>query len=239
MKKNNILSLQNHTLSAILGLCILTMLIVTVASRASGDEIHKMTDELPNLGLLKDEIRQYYSSGKCESDRANLVNGAIEFIEHYDAKGKKPAIVSDVDDTAVSNYEGLEKLDFPLTFDLAEVVMWFASAKDPVIPSTLRLFKKAKSMGIKFFFITGRGGIYRSMTEKNLREAGYEGYDGLTLEPDDYMEKSVVPFKSGERKKLAAAGYTIVVNIGDQMSDLEGGYGEYKVKLPNPMYYVR
>ena len=86
MKKNDILSLQNHTLSAILGICILTILIISVVSRASGDEIHKMTDEMPNLDLLKDEIRQYYSSGKCERDRASLVNGAIEYIEHYDAR---------------------------------------------------------------------------------------------------------------------------------------------------------
>jgi len=31
-------------------------------------------------------------------------------------------------------------------------------------------------------------------------------------------------------------GYAIVVNIGDQMSDLDGGFAERTFKLPNPFY---
>ena len=46
-------------------------------------------------------------------------------------------------------------------------------------------------------------------------------------------------FKSGERKKLKDAGYTIVVNIGDQDSDLAGEPSLRSFKLPNPFYYLR
>ena len=55
----------------------------------------------------------------------------------------------------------------------------------------------------------------------------------------DLTAPSVVPYKSGERRKLVRAGYDIIVNIGDQASDLRGGFADHRVKLPNPMYLIR
>jgi hypothetical protein len=46
-------------------------------------------------------------------------------------------------------------------------------------------------------------------------------------------------FKTEVRRKLTAQGYIIVVNIGDQYSDLNGGYAERTYKLPNPFYLIR
>jgi predicted secreted acid phosphatase len=46
-------------------------------------------------------------------------------------------------------------------------------------------------------------------------------------------------YKSGERAKIVAAGYRIILNVGDQMSDLNGNpQAELSVKLPNPFYYL-
>jgi hypothetical protein len=44
---------------------------------------------------------------------------------------------------------------------------------------------------------------------------------------------SIVPFKSGERAKIEAAGYKII-----QDSDLAGGAAECGFKLPNPFYFI-
>ena len=33
-------------------------------------------------------------------------------------------------------------------------------------------------------------------------------------------------------------GFTILVNVGDQDSDLAGGHAVRPFKLPNPMYYI-
>jgi hypothetical protein len=33
-------------------------------------------------------------------------------------------------------------------------------------------------------------------------------------------------------------GYTILLSMGDQRSDLEGGYAERTFKLPNPYYWI-
>ena len=39
--------------------------------------------------------------------------------------------------------------------------------------------------------------------------------------------------------RLEAEGYTIIGNIGDQLSDLEGGHAERTFKLPNPFYLTK
>lgn len=73
---------------------------------------------------------------------------------------------------------------------------------------------------------------------KNLRSAGYNNWGGLFLKPMDYKEPSIIPFKSGTRQAIEAKGYTIVATIGDQFSDLKGGFAEKGFKLPNPYYYL-
>ena len=46
-------------------------------------------------------------------------------------------------------------------------------------------------------------------------------------------------YKSDERKKIVAAGYRMVMNVGDQWSDLNGEpRAEVSVKLPNPFYFL-
>lgn len=67
---------------------------------------------------------------------------------------------------------------------------------------------------------------------------GYLKWDGLYLKENDYREKSVIQYKSSTRKIIQEKGYTIVVNIGDQFSDLAGGYAEKMFKLPNPYYFI-
>ena len=64
----------------------------------------------------------------------------------------------------------------------------------------------------------------------------------MRTRPDDDHNASVVPFKSGERKKIQAGGYRIIANVGDQQSDLDGDkdgtYAECPFKMPNPFYFI-
>ena len=69
---------------------------------------------------------------------------------------------------------------------------------------------------------TGRPECLRAVTERNLQ---------INI-------RSAVELKAAERKKLVDRGYTIIVNMGDQMSDLDGGFAERTYKLPNPFYFV-
>ncbi|MGC1360115.1 MAG: HAD family acid phosphatase [Silvibacterium sp.] len=44
---------------------------------------------------------------------------------------------------------------------------------------------------------------------------------------------------SGGGAAIVKQGYTIVLNVGDQWSDLKGSpQAEFSVKLPDPFYYI-
>jgi len=66
---------------------------------------------------------------------------------------------------------------------------------------------------------------------------GYDGWTDLRMrEPGDQTEVRV--FKTAERAKIAARGFTIIANVGDQQSDLDGGYAERTFRVPNPFYFL-
>ena len=52
------------------------------------------------------------------------------------------------------------------------------------------------------------------------------------------MKCTTVEYKALTRRHIEAAGYDIVANFGDQYSDLQGGFADRTVKLPNPTYYL-
>jgi predicted secreted acid phosphatase len=93
---------------------------------------------------------------------------------------------------------------------------------------------------VDVFFITERPEGQRADTEANLKAAGYDHWEKLFLRPKDRPDgQTLSEYKSGERAKIVAMQYRIVLNIGDQLSDLVGGpQAEHSVKLPNPFYLI-
>jgi predicted secreted acid phosphatase len=47
-----------------------------------------------------------------------------------------------------------------------------------------------------------------------------------------------IQYKSGTRAYIESQGYDIVADLGDQFSDLEGGFADKTFKMPNPNYYL-
>ena len=152
-------------------------------------------------------------------------------------KSPKPlAVVFDIDETALSNYNDMVHLNFGGT--LAEINALADEGHDPAIPYTRTLFNYAKNHGVATFFITGRREPMRINTEKNLQQDGYNNWTGLFLKPVSYHQASAIPYKTAVRKKITNTGYEIIFSIGDQYSDLKGGYADMTFKLPNPFYLV-
>jgi predicted secreted acid phosphatase len=117
---------------------------------------------------------------------------------------------------------------------------WELSAKAAAIFPPLELFKVARAKGIAVFFITGRNGDdkTRAATEQNLYAVGYEGWVELVMRPAGSHSASAADYKAPERAKIAARGFTILANIGDQKSELDGGCAERTFRVPNPFYYI-
>ena len=51
---------------------------------------------------------------------------------------------------------------------------------------------------------------------------------------------TAMAYKSAARRQIVKQGYRIVLNVGDQWSDLQGiPEAEYSVKYPNPYYFIK
>lgn len=195
-----------------------------------------------NLGILKKEVEAYHDSGLYEKEIACVINQARNYIlqqvtinERHGSK-KKLAIVLDIDETSLSNYKNLVKYQF--SANKKQTFHDMLAADAPAIAPTLALYNAVHQRGVKVFFVTGRPVSILNATKTNLNHAGYHHWDGLYLRPDNYQQPSIIPFKAKTRELITRQGYTIVATIGDQLSDLKGGYAEKGFKLPNPYYYL-
>ncbi len=186
-------------------------------------------------------LRAYAASGTYARNLRDAAARALEIVERTpppnpDDDGPRPAIVIDVDDTALSTLAMLDEGNFCITAELfARHVL---AAEMPAIPPVLEVFRAARARGIAVFFITGRGEVYRGATERNLAAQGYEGYAEVFLKPADWAGEGSA-YKTQTRRAIEERAYRIVLNVGDQLADLRGGHAEHEVLIPNPFYISR
>jgi hypothetical protein len=202
-------------------------------------------------GDLATPLKNYHDSGDYQKDLATVDTTAGAFLTRRLAqlaaahrkclrnhsakfcKQRKPAMVLDIDETSLSNYTYLANSDFKNAS--AALATATVAASSPAITPTRKLFNLAKRKGVAVFFITGRPTAFQSQTESNLTSAGYSGWKGLILNP---LGQTVIEYKSGARAEIEAKGYQILLNVGDQESDLAGGNAVRAYKLPNPFYFI-
>jgi predicted secreted acid phosphatase len=201
---------------------------------------------VPTIYDAQREVGKYIDSGKYDRDVARVVAAARVWLDRHVKTVAKPAIVLDIDETALSNWpamrlNGWTRInDGPCDLQKGPCGQraWQAMARSKAIAPTLVLAQHARRLGVAVFFITGRPEWLRQATERNLREQGYE-WTGIVLRSEGSPSSSVIDFKSTERRKITEQGYTILFNLGDQESDLSGGYSQRTFKLPNPVYFVK
>ena len=111
-------------------------------------------------------------------------------------------------------------------------------SRSTAIPGARAFVRRAQRNGVRVFFVTGAPAAVVSLREANLRAVGFGGSFSITGLPAGYTNPSLAPYKSSVRAFIEGAGYRILVNVGDQLSDLAGGHARRVVKLPNPIYYT-
>ncbi len=185
-----------------------------------------------NVGDAKIGARAYHDSGAYERDLGVVAGEAGNWLATRAPAVARPALVLDLDETALSNWEILKRDDFgrpvrglcPPALDTpCGWAAWDQLGRDPAIIPTLLTFQQARALKITVFFITGRPESQRVATERNLTAAGYSGYEKLYMVPDKAHFASASDFKTARRIDIEKFGYTIIANMGDQPSDLQGG----------------
>ena len=197
--------------------------------------------EPENLYFAKQRVTEYCKSGSYDKDIKDTIAKAENYLKtrlKHKNKNEKLAVVLDIDETSISNYPRIKATSYGGTKE--DIDNGLKKGDAPVILATLKLYQLAKENNVAVFFVTGRDEKLRTPTIKNLLAAGYKNWDGLYMRPTPYNEtyKSIIPLKENARKILTKNGYRIVLNVGDQASDLVGGYAEKNYKLPNPFYYL-
>ncbi|MCQ2735992.1 MAG: HAD family acid phosphatase [bacterium] len=195
-------------------------------------------DSIPNLANAKAQVRHYYESGEWEKALDEKFTEAEKILDEFRGDKSKAAIVLDIDETVLTSYPYLQKVDFAYTAFLPQWSEWVLKAEAPAMKRSLEFYKKATGMGFPVFFVTGRSEDYRGLSEKNLKSQGFTGYAGIIHRPASMMKQPAAASKSKARQNIERQGYKIILNIGDQKSDLDGGYAENTILLPNPMYIV-
>jgi acid phosphatase len=206
--------------------------------------VYAPAERIPNLDSLKAQLKQYHectcTCGCYAKDLDHQAERAIAALRIRAANRRpqeKLAMVLDIDETSLSNYEEMVKAGF--AYDSAVFHAWINSAKAPAIPGTLRLYREAQRLGVSVFFITGRSDTERNATERNLREQGFQNWQQLFLRSPEQISESIATYKSGARAAVAAQGYRLVLNVGDQWSDDKGSpQAEFFVKYPDPYYFI-
>lgn len=215
---------------------------MAVSNNLSNNLLNNLSHEPKNLNNSKNNIINYYNNKIYKADFRNNINHAKNIINNYLNKKNKSnkknlAVVFDIDDTLLSTYNCNKQIQFGYSdkhFLYCANHKIFTPLKD-----SINFYKQLRKKGVKTFIITGREQDEINITKKNLKEIGITHWDGLYLKPVNYKEKSVINYKSGARKKITQQGNTILLSIGDQFSDSDGGYTKYKIKLPNPMYEIK
>jgi predicted secreted acid phosphatase len=215
---------------------------------------------IPNIDSDKATIRKYYnasSSGIASkvsspyiSELHAIETSTLASLPTVDPAAKK-AIVFDADDTTLWTYDMEDNL-MHFNFDPALQATWVFGKLFPATPGMVDFVDAVEAKGYAIFGVTGRRFAQEAATVGNLEDVGYTQFDadnfytkwdGADTNKPSYVTCvaacTTVEYKANTRKHIEQdLGYDIALNVGDQFSDLQGGYADAALKLPNPTYYL-
>lgn len=216
---------------------------LTAENKALREQIDRLSQELETERGCRQQLigsLTAFAEGPYDEVVANVVEDALALLEARLAKRKrneKLAIVLDVDETVISNIEQLRGSNY--CFVREQWNQWVDTGVPVELPGIRPLYDYAREQQIAVVFLTGRKQAQREDTERVLEAAGFEHWDQLLLRDPSEEQLSAAEYKSRRRAQLEAEGYAIVLTVGDQQSDLDGGHAEHAVLIPNPFYFVK
>jgi hypothetical protein len=233
-----------------------------------GDTTTAVDDPVPagqDVSFPQDSTVQKLHQYSPDSAYAHEVKGIASDAGRYLAHRKQahhqqgnfsgtPSVLFDIDDTTLNtySYEIYSNFVFNPTTNGFFVHAGSASVF-PAVPGMVALEQKALAKGYQVFFLTGRSKIatpdQTPGTLANLEDAGY------TVDPTHVYLKdatgatepwlsscaptcTTTQYKSLTRQHIESLGFDIVAHLGDQFSDLKGGFADRTFKIPNPMYFL-
>lgn len=201
----------------------------------------------PGLGPTVAAFRQ---SGGYAADITGTVSRARSYLNRWldttcgprasvaKVRRCKAMVVSDIDDTVLSWYDLYASPEGNWGPSPAVASAFIQSCVGPPITPSVAFLNQARRRGVALVLITGRKEADRAPTAACMPKIGLSGFDQLILRQPAQDSLTAEAFKSAERRKLARKGWKIALSIGDQVSDMTGGYADAGFLLPNPLYFI-
>lgn len=184
------------------------------------------------------ELIDYFESGKYLTEISDILTDAQYYLKTKINPNKNLAVIFDIDETCLSNYDILKSMRFPQERQkLLEIFHKHIKSQTPqAIAPTLDLYQYCLDNYFSIFFITGRPDIpeYIDITRNHLKQTGFTIYQNIFFNPKDQIHFN----KLEQHEIIIHQGFEIVLNIGDQQRDLVGNHAKKHVKLPNPFYQL-
>jgi hypothetical protein len=195
--------------SFVLSVAVGGVAVAATASPAIKTFTPRSANQITNLDVLRQQIRNYYgdplgtgvfaSDGNYAKEASKVARGGTRWLAArahpwLHTSGKTPAIVLDVDDTTLAtwNYE----VSVNWAFTPASNAAYVNGQLFPAVPGMVNMVKKAADRGYAVIFLTGRPASQEAATLGNLTvdgigvDAGYpapteldDGEDGLFTKP--------------------------------------------------------
>ena len=172
-----------------------------------------------------------------------------------DVRDLPPAVILDVDETVLDNspYQAWLARE-GRRFEPDTWSAWVEARQARPIPGAREFTQYAASKGVTVFYVSNRDVSGEAATRDNLEAHGFPMGDGAV---DVVLLKNERPewgSAKGSRRAAVAAGYRVVMLVGDNLGDLTdqsegsidqrgaivehngGWWGHRWVMIPNPMY---
>lgn len=218
----------------------------------AGKPIWGTLQNLPGIGAteftyvgptMAPTIEAYYA-GQHAADLKAMAKKARQFLRAQleqrcggDPRACKAMVVFDIDETLFNNYSYWAAQTPPFSLDDTAWETYVADCDASVNGPVFNFYRLAQDTGVKVAVITGRPDSQSAITKGCLREKGITGWTAYIGKPDNSTQTASV-FKAQARASLQKKGFTILVSVGDQISDMAGGHLGGGIWLPNPMYYI-
>lgn len=156
----------------------------------------------------------------------NLATMRLKQILASDDAPKNPAIVTDLDETAIDNTALLAR-DLLACHDYTAWDTWLKWEQygDPkAIPGAVAFFKYADAHGVDVYYVSGRAKDNKKDTMASLKKLGFPQVT------DDHVYLVFYgPAKSKIRKEITDDGHNIIMLLGDSLADLSGIFEDKSV----------
>ena len=163
-------------------------------------------------------------------------------------RSKRPALVLDIDETSLTNWPNLLADDFGFVADGSCDVLpagpcgfnqWILKSSAEGNSAGAEAVQGGKGQRRRGDFHHRPSGQVSGIQPSSISiMRDLTAGPSLERDPTGTISRRCRSTRWRNRIKVEAEGYTIIANVGDQMSDIDGEHGGCTFKVPNPFYFI-